>query len=707
MKEENDGKLGKILQGWKIACSGIPVEQVEKLKSAACSLGALFVEFDAKVSVLLCTKVGSSKTRAAQQLGIPLVHPDWLLSLDKWDNPIEAMSGFRLKPLQGLFISVTGLSLECRKKVEQVCVSLGASYSGDLSKTCSHLIGLEPKGLKYEFALKCKMHIVTIDWLWSCQKYEKLVDENQFKLVAQKQDKSAPFLDQTSTDPQKKRRKQSFFDDEDPIVPFCPKASSLILLSCRVYLLCCTEEEMKRASQLLDRTGATRSNCLFSPLTHIIVGSSDRSSSDLHRYRDLIICYFHSNVRFVTLEWLHCCIQNGQLAYDGPFRVSLYDLYPIETFSLHANSLAEESNSLSTTHNNKIEKGKIVQQSSFSSSIFRGLRFRFHSSFLSMGGLEQEVSNEIQAAQGVLVQESGIPTHLIVSHGAIDTFPEKICIVTSYWVKACLRFHRLLSPHSSILFRPLQWRLPLETMMPCKITLSGFYNDVDFTRMDYHREYIKEIIHLIGATYLERLSKRHTTHLIVENTCSEKYPMALKWGIPVVRLEWLFACFQSGTRVPIDRYRFQGEMTTASSLLESTTCDDSCSTLNGSSDVLRHSEKHNDSLGGVKKDDRALYPSGKVSTRMRSDNQELGDYDLWRNERRRKGVEEDDENEHASRNDDYHPSRSYWNEEEKWDNIEGLSQVVVFEDKSSLSYLRQGKNVSSSWHRGIGELPSK
>ncbi|GJQ14031.1 hypothetical protein GpartN1_g5822.t1 [Galdieria partita] len=661
----NGNKRDRILQNWKLCSSGVPAEQVERLKTIACSLGATWVEFDSSVSLLLCTKVGSKKTRAAQQLDIPLVHPDWLLSFDELEKPLEVLSDFRLKPLQGIFISVTGLSLETRRKVEQVCIALGAAYSGDLSKTCTHLIGVEPKGMKYEFALKCKMHIVTIEWLWSCQKYEKLVDENQYKLTTPTVNNAVSALESTVNAPQNKRPRQTSAKEEEESSPFLCATTSLILLSCRIYLFCCTEEEFKSGSHLLHMTGATRSTRLFSPLTHIVFGS-DRHVSDLYRYRELIISHFHSHVRFVTFEWLRSCVKNSQLLNDGPFRVSLDDLYPMETFSYHGDGslLPEESSKASLANSNKT---KTVQQQQLSSCTFRGLRFRFHSSMLSIEGLEQELANEIQLAQGVLVQDNGVPTHLIVCHGAMDTFPDKICIITSYWIKACLRFRRLLSPNSSVLFRPLQWRLPLETMIPCKITLSGFHNNLeeDCTKIDYNREYIKEIIHLVGATYLERLSRRHTTHLIVELANSEKYQMALKWGIPVVQLEWLFACFQSGTRVPVDRYRFT-EKTVIPISLENMDVQNKALSEDMNADS---SSSMNDSL---------------VHTKCR-ESQVLGEKVLNKYHNESQKAIHMNQNEWMSR-------KRPWSDEDKWDATEGLSQVVVFEDKDCLPYVGKGKS---------------
>lgn len=45
-----------------------------------------------------------------------------------------------------------------------------------------------------------------------------------------------------------------------------------------------------------------------------------------------------------------------------------------------------------------------------------------------------------------------------------------------------------------------------------------------------------------------------STHLLCRDPDGNKYKAAMKWNIPVVIREWLFACAASGTLVPIDKY---------------------------------------------------------------------------------------------------------------------------------------------------------
>ena len=71
---------------------------------------------------------------------------------------------------------------------------------------------------------------------------------------------------------------------------------------------------------------------------------------------------------------------------------------------------------------------------------------------------------------------------------------------------------------------------------------------------------IKCVFALPGATcqeYFVRKASRNylaSTHLLCQGPDGNKYKAAMKWNIPVVSQEWLFACAPSGTLVPIDDY---------------------------------------------------------------------------------------------------------------------------------------------------------
>lgn len=68
------------------------------------------------------------------------------------------------------------------------------------------------------------------------------------------------------------------------------------------------------------------------------------------------------------------------------------------------------------------------------------------------------------------------------------------------------------------------------------------------------------IVLSVGAScqeyFVRKASRQYqaSTHLLCQDPDGNKYKAAMKWNIPVVSREWLFACAASGTLVPIDDY---------------------------------------------------------------------------------------------------------------------------------------------------------
>lgn len=75
---------------------------------------------------------------------------------------------FILKPLEGLVICATGFDSDERDHLQIMCNTLGAEFSLDLTKMCTHLIAKTASGTKYEYALKWNVPVVQKSWLDAC-----------------------------------------------------------------------------------------------------------------------------------------------------------------------------------------------------------------------------------------------------------------------------------------------------------------------------------------------------------------------------------------------------------------------------------------------------------------------------------------------------------------------------------------------------------
>ena len=101
---------------------------------------------------------------------------------------------YKLLPLTGLAICVTGLSLEVRESLKQCCLQHGSTYSTDLTRKVTHLITDMPRNqleidadlnslpLKIQYARKWNIPILHLDWLHKTIQNGYLADSFEFSI---------------------------------------------------------------------------------------------------------------------------------------------------------------------------------------------------------------------------------------------------------------------------------------------------------------------------------------------------------------------------------------------------------------------------------------------------------------------------------------------------------------------------------------------
>ena len=100
------------------------------------------------VTHLIAEQPGSEKYRCALELGMHILHPDWItecrsLWLQGDDvDPEKLQERHRLKPIQGIVLSLAGLSSPERRAMRSLATSIGARVSDDLrfDGSITHLV---------------------------------------------------------------------------------------------------------------------------------------------------------------------------------------------------------------------------------------------------------------------------------------------------------------------------------------------------------------------------------------------------------------------------------------------------------------------------------------------------------------------------------------------------------------------------------------
>jgi len=144
--------------------------------------GVLSQKITSSVTLLISSTFNSSKSRKANELGIPVVKSTWLYDvvLKGLHLPLKP---YLLPPLAGLVITVTGLSIESRLKIETLCLKCGATYCADLIRShTTHLISSVACGDKYMWAKRWQIPVVWPTWFSESIQVGRCLDEKKYSL---------------------------------------------------------------------------------------------------------------------------------------------------------------------------------------------------------------------------------------------------------------------------------------------------------------------------------------------------------------------------------------------------------------------------------------------------------------------------------------------------------------------------------------------
>lgn len=183
--------------------------------------------------------------------------------------------------------------------------------------------------------------------------------------------------------------------------------------------------------------------------------------------------------------------------------------------------------------------------------IFLGKKF-------SIIGFNQEDANmlkeQIECDAGKVVSKSfkGITDYIVAP--MIISSPIQIAgqtTVNNLWIIECTEegeIRPVLYYHEPLFVPNAK---PLEN---CVITTSGYSL--------FEKKFLKALIMGLGGICQEQFARvaseakqlLASTHLISLEANGKKYEGALKWGLPVVKKEWLFECAKKGERISEEEY---------------------------------------------------------------------------------------------------------------------------------------------------------
>ncbi|PIA47580.1 hypothetical protein AQUCO_01400310v1 [Aquilegia coerulea] len=372
------------------------------------------------------------------------------------------------------------------------------------------------------------------------------------------------------------------------------------LSDCRILFVGFQASEMRKLVKLVHKGGGSRCMSLSEErLTHIVVGSpSENEKKQIRHHAALGIIYVVKSTWLVDCDrekkelpvtQRHVCDLLPPTAVSGFSGInqgkSWMDASVPPTHQVKEDSTFEAGFSVENGREGKLamnlEAGKFSEESTKcgqreqlcsqndgckgqkklhppsattdspdkrSSDIFKGLLFRFSSSFPE--DRRAEIVEWVNQGGGAILDDhSKKNVHFTIeSHGLRRKSADvsQTTIVSSHWIRFCLEGGCMPDISSHIIYSPLCCRVPFPGFEGFRFCVSQYD--------EKEKMLLRNLCFVLGAKFTDKLHKR-VTHLICKFSSGPKYEAACKWGMQSVTSEWISECIRQDKIVPIDSFR--------------------------------------------------------------------------------------------------------------------------------------------------------
>ncbi|KDO32954.1 hypothetical protein SPRG_02647 [Saprolegnia parasitica CBS 223.65] len=498
------------------------------------------------VTHLLAKTVGSDKYKAAIAAGMVVVKPDWLVECSRAGS-IVPTAAHELGILEGLCICTTGLYMEDREMVEQLCDEHRAVYQTDLIfGTTSHLLAEQAGGAKYDAAIAHGIPVVTLQWMAACVEAKALVDEDNYRVLADD--------DVTLDDGPSSSMKLS---DEltQCIALLRDEPRGDFLDGCVLWLPGFSQDILLKMKWLVRFGMGTRYDAYNPSVTHII-------ADVLGNWRHY--CDTNSSLEVVSPKWLIESCLAFECRPEAQFPVSTHVPIAPPPKVVRPPPAARPSPPPKATPP-PVQKVDEAPKGLFAGILSLLLRTwpmdhkpacALKTAIAAAGGRTREINttdprilnaNDLQRIAFIVVCHGAVlPDGMLAS--LKEAMPHAK-LVTELWVHCCLeekrfyprRAHALFSLSSSAT-QSVFPTLPLDCFQSVVASISMY--------MDMERLVLATLLQLAGARVTPRLSQRNT-HLLCSAPQGPKYEKARKWKLHIVQADWLVASMIHGRLMPV------------------------------------------------------------------------------------------------------------------------------------------------------------
>ncbi|CAB16889.1 BRCT domain protein Rad4 [Schizosaccharomyces pombe] len=181
----------KPLKGFVICCTSIDLKQRTEISTKATKLGAAYrSDFTKDVTHLIAGDFDTPKYKfaAKSRPDIKIMSSEWIPVLyESWVQGEDLDDGLLVDKhfLPTLFkcrVCLTNIGQPERSRIENYVLKHGGTFCPDLTRDVTHLIAGTSSGRKYEYALKWKINVVCVEWLWQSIQRNAVLEPQYFQL---------------------------------------------------------------------------------------------------------------------------------------------------------------------------------------------------------------------------------------------------------------------------------------------------------------------------------------------------------------------------------------------------------------------------------------------------------------------------------------------------------------------------------------------
>ena len=533
-------------EGTRVLAAGLSKSVRDKVASIVEELGGTMLttcSASEPPHVLLAKDVkGQRYLEVLSVAKTPVLKVDWIYACAKARKQLS-YNGFRVPPLAGLVVCVTGVDQARRPALQATVESAGGSYSKDLVPSVSHLIAVSTKSEKYEMACTWpKTSVVSFQWLQDSLDNKSRQNESKYPVSKSVQNDMKRGVVKSG----KEKEKLSAAAAAAAGAAVRTVSTSTSLSSLRLYFCGMNKMETKQARTLSRQLGATRFEAFNTSVTHVIAGRHARL--DQGDFEVILHHVCRGPGILANIDWLEEC------------RLHKAVVSPDMSSEALLRSLEKRSTGKPSSGNSQIfeedSEGKEMKKVAVS-GIFAGKRF-------SSYGLKDEEEKEAQqiVSKGPGLWQLNIPktkfksfpnlSYVLLPSCCEDT-PAGIPAakqVTMHWLRNCVQMGKI-PKDGCILHKPLPYSVPLRDFTGVNLCASQYGSE--------EREMLYALTELLGGKSDDSLRRSKTTHLIIPEASGPKYSKCEKWGIHTVTAKWLLDSAKVGKKVEEDRYKPVGK----------------------------------------------------------------------------------------------------------------------------------------------------